>query len=186
MQAYYPSNEDPFTEKMDLKLSPLSSPLGNSTELDPWTLYELEKETQKLSVDPRSHQSKVGFEKKSIAPVERCSLNKKAEGSKQQQKQVAQPRKSNRGRRSARTPPQHSFSNEGIQQMLQVAKSKRMSLLKEVSSRTLYEGEQTPQPLPPSPRLEDSISSLADLDENATTVFGDDEDDDDNHRSCYF
>lgn len=187
MQAYYRSNEGPSENKLNDSLS--SSLGGSQQELDPWTLYELEKETQKLSGDEKPKRIKGSKEssKKKSGPSPILEISFPAVGGKQRSRRsLVLPERhtaKQRSRRSLALPDRHQKSD--AKKMIESSKSKRQSLLMEVTVKNLYDGRKPPQTAPSS-CMDDSLSSLPGLeddDENTTTLFDDDED---FHKSCYF
>jgi hypothetical protein len=170
----------------------------NSKQLDPWTLYELAKETQKI----KCSSSKSSSTTKASPPASHVKKNtKNAETSADSSSR----RKSQQERDPGTTPKKQSrrqqsvvlslggSQNEAVTQLIASAKSKRRSLMSEVSDKLKQQQCRS---------LEDSIASLPDgrLLGNARDVVadnGDDEEDDspfgfldqdeeDFHTSCFF
>jgi hypothetical protein len=192
------SGMDARVEKLSVAQQYVPS-VVNSKQLDPWTMYELAKETQKIKCSslksssttnagtPTSHLKKSTSN--ASTPADSSSSRRK---SRQARDPGTTSRKQSRRQQSVVLPLAGS-KNEAVTRLIASAKSKRRSLLSEVTDKLNQRQCRS---------LEDSIASLSHgrlLGNTQDVVADNGEDDDDNglfgfldqdeedfHTSCFF
>ena len=185
IQIYHPSIPRSKRE-LDLMIyprSPCDVAATRHKQLDSWTLFELQRETEKLALSPSkfagesSSSEKIGkclVLKMSTLEIDRPSRNNRSREGKKQQNCRNEKTKREKSVCWSRiiTIPQY---DEKERRMIEDAKERRQRLLKEVT-------EQVNQRRRAS--MYDSIANLSALVEDDFSTMEDDEDE--QHISCFF